>query len=47
MANLRDKRENKWIIRGNKQGAGWAILRKKEKINGSVGAINRVQGRPT
>ena len=37
-ANLRKKRENKWISKGLNQGAGWANLRKKEKTNGLVGA---------
>ena len=29
----KEKRENKWISRGLKQGAGRANLRKKEKTN--------------
>ena len=40
------KRENKWISRGLKQGAGRANLRKKEKTNGLVGAKNRGRGEP-
>ena len=35
------------ISRGQKQEAGLANLRKKEKMNGLVGAKNRVQGGPT
>ena len=42
-----EKRENKWISRGLKQGAGRANLRKKEKTNGLVGAKNRGPGGPT
>ena len=34
----KEKRENKWISRGLKQGARRANLRKKEKTNGLVGA---------
>ena len=34
----KEKRENKWISRGLKQGAGQANLRKKEKTNGLVRA---------
>ena len=47
MANLREKRENEWIGRGKKQGAGQANLGKREKTNGLVGAKNRGQGGPT
>ena len=47
MANLREKRENEWISRGKKQGAGQANLVKREKTNGLVGAKNRGQGGPT
>ena len=34
----KEKRENKWISRGQKEGAGQANLRKKEKTNGLVRA---------
>ena len=34
----KEKRENKWISRGLKQGAGRANLRKKEKTIGLVGS---------
>ena len=37
MANLRDKRENEWISKGKKQGAGQANLGIREKTNGLVG----------
>ena len=33
--------ENKWIDRGLKQGAGWANLRKNDKMNRLVGAKTR------
>ena len=39
-----EKRENKLISMGLKQGAGWANLRKKEKSNGLVWAKNRGGG---
>ena len=42
-----EKRENEWIRRDLKQGAGRANLRKKEKRNGLVGAKNRGRGRPS
>ena len=29
----KEKRKNKWISRGSKQGAGQANLRKREKTN--------------
>ena len=38
MGQPKEKRENEWISRGFKQGAGQANLRKKEKTNGLVGA---------
>ena len=41
------KRDNKWISRGLKQGAGRANLRKKGKMNGLEGAQNRGRGKPT
>ena len=47
MGQPKEKRENEWISRGLKQGAGHANLRKKEKINGLVGAKNTGQGGPT
>ena len=34
----KEKRENKWISRGKKLGAGRANLRKKGETNGIVGA---------
>ena len=34
----KEKREAKWINRAKKNRAGWANLRKKEKMNGLVGA---------
>ena len=37
---MRKKREDEWISRGKKQGAGQAALRKKEKTNGLEGAKN-------
>ena len=40
MGQPKEKRENNWISRGLKQGAGHANLRKKEKTNGLVGAKN-------
>ena len=43
----KEKRENEWISRGKKQGAGQENLRKNEKTNGLVGAKNRVRGRTT
>ena len=43
----KEKKENKWISRGLKQGVGRANPRKKEKTNGLVGAKNRGRGRPT
>ena len=46
MGQPKEKRENKWIIRGSKQGAGQANLRKKEKTNGLVWSKNRGQGGP-
>ena len=46
MGQPKEKREHEWISRGLKQGAGRANLRKKEKTNGLVGAINRGRGRP-
>ena len=47
MGQPKEKREIKWISRGEKQGAGLANLRKKEKINGLVRANNRGRGGPT
>ena len=47
MSQPKEKRENKWISRGSKQGKGQANLRKKEKTNGLVGAKNRGRGGPT
>ena len=47
MSQPKEKRENKWISRGLKQGKGQANLRKKEKTNGLVGAKNRGRGGPT
>ena len=47
MGQPKEKRENEWISRGYKQGAGQANLRKKEKKNGLVGAKNRGYGGPT
>ena len=41
MGQPKEKRENEWIRRGLKQGAGRANLRKKEKTNGLVGAKNK------
>ena len=41
MGQPKEKRENEWISRGLKQGAGQANLRKLEKTNGLVGAKNR------
>ena len=42
MCQPKEKRENKWISRAKKQGAGRANLRTKEqKMNGLVGANNR------
>ena len=38
------KRENEWISRGLKQGAGQAKLRKREKTNGIEVAKNRGVG---
>ena len=38
---IKEKRENKWISRVKKQGAGRANIRKKEKTNGFAGAKNR------
>ena len=43
----KEKRENKWISRGLKQGARQTNLREKEKTNGLVGAKNRGRGGPT
>ena len=43
----KEKRENEWISRGLKQGAGQANLRKEEKTNGLVGAKNTGWGGPT
>ena len=42
----KEKREKMDEI-GQKQGAGWANLRKKEKTNGLVGTKNRGRGGPT
>ena len=36
----KEKRENKWISMGLKQGARQTNLREKEKTNGLVGAKN-------
>ena len=47
MGQPKEKRENKWISRGYKQGAGLDNLRKKEKMNGLVGAKNKGRGAPT
>ena len=47
MGQPEEKREHKWISRGKKQGAGQAILRKKEKTNGLVRAKNRGRAGPT
>ena len=47
MGQPKEKRENEWISRGLKQGAGHANLRKKEKTNELVGAKYRGRGRPT
>ena len=41
MSQPKEKRENNWISRGLKQGAGRANLRKKEKRKGFVGANKR------
>ena len=38
MCQPKEKRENEWIRRGLKQGAGRANLKKKQKTNGLVGA---------
>ena len=46
MGHSKEKRENEWISRGKKHGAGQANLRKKEKTNGLVRAKNR-GGHPT
>ena len=43
----KEKRENEWISRGQKQGAERANLRKKEKTNELVGSKNRGRGGPT
>ena len=43
----KEKTENKWISRGLKQGAERANLRKKEKMNGVLGAKNKVRGGTT
>ena len=40
----KEKRENKLISRGLKQGVGRANLRRKEKSNGLVGAKNMGAG---
>ena len=42
----KEKRENKWISMGLKQGARQTNLREKEKTNGLVGAINLGPGEP-
>ena len=47
MGQPKEKRENEWISRGCKQGAGQANLRKREKTNGLVGAKNRGRDGPT
>ena len=47
MGQPKEKRENKWISRGLKQGARQTNLREKEKTNGLVGTKNRGLGRPT
>ena len=44
MGQPKEKRENEWISRGYKQGAGQANLRKKEKTNGLVGAKKKGTG---
>ena len=43
----KEKRENKWISWGLKQGAWQANLRKKEKTNGFVRAKTGGGGGPT
>ena len=47
MGQPKEKRENEWIGKAKKQGAGQANLRKREKLNGLVGAKNRLRGGPT
>ena len=47
MSQPKDKRENKIISRGYKQGTGRANLRKKEKTSGLEGDKNRGWGGPT
>ena len=41
---MRKNRENEWISKGKKQGAGQANLRQKEKTNGLKRAQNRTLG---
>ena len=38
MGQPKEKEKKQWISRGLKQGMGRANLRKKEKMNGLVGA---------
>ena len=44
MGQPKEKRENKWISRGSKQGAGRANLRIRKKTNGLEGAKNPGRG---
>ena len=44
MGHSKEKKENEWISRCLKHGAGQANLRKKEKTNGLVRAKNRGRG---
>ena len=46
MSQPKEKRENKWISRGLRQGKGQTNLRKKERTNGLVGAKNRGRCEP-
>ena len=46
MSQPKEKRDNKWISRGYKQGARQTKLREKETTNGLVGAKNRGRGEP-
>ena len=47
MGQPKEKKENEWISRGLKQGAGRANLRKREKTNGLLGDKNRGWDGPT
>ena len=47
MGQHKEKREIEWISRGLNRGARWANQRKKEKMNGLVGANNMGWGGPT